>query len=96
MLTKTVTKMFPTPDTVGIRLVLKDDNRPDLGPGEQVVIDQTFSNNFNAGSGMANEVRDEIFRAAQEAIDNYKKCSAIYAAASYQTAVTQIDNALTL
>lgn len=95
-LTKVVTKMFPTPNTVGIHLVIKDDERPDLGPGEHIVIRHTISRNFDRSVGIVNKIRDEIGREAQEVIDEYKKCKAVYAAASYDEKVTQIDNALTL
>lgn len=96
MLAKTVTKTFPTENTVGMHLVLTDDARPDLGDGEQVVIDQDFSENFSPGEGIVNEVRDAIGGKIQAAIDEYKRKKTIYDAPTYETARTQIDNALTL
>lgn len=36
-LAKTLTKMFPTDNEIGIHLILTDDDRLDLGAGEQVV-----------------------------------------------------------
>lgn len=95
-LAKTITKMFPTPNKVGFRLVLTDDERPDLGTGPQVVLTRTFQGNFETGTTIKNEVRDELGKQAQQAIDNYKKLASRYAAPAYGTAITQIDNALKL
>lgn len=95
-LAKTVTKMFPTPNRVGIHLKLTDDDRPDLGPGVQIVIDRNFAGAFITGSDMQDKVRDEIGKAAQTAIDAYKKLRAVYDATAYGTKVTQISNALKL
>ena len=94
MLSKTVTKAFPTLNHIGIHLRLTDDARPDLGPGVQTVIDTDFTEQFIPGSGMANTIRDAVGNAAQAAIDEYKKCRDVYTAAAFDTAVTQINNAL--
>lgn len=95
-LTKTVTKMFPTPSTVGIHLVITDDDRPDLGEGAQVVINTVIDEQYVAGEDMANDVRDKIGARAQKAIDRYKALRAVYDKETYDTKVGQIEGALTL
>ena len=95
-LAATVTRMWPTEDLVGIHLVLTDDDRPDLGTGAQVVINQTFQANVPIGADMALEVQQELGGQAQAAIDFYKKLKAYYMKPAYQTKVTQIGNNLTL
>ena len=95
-LAKTVTKMFPTENRVGINLVLTDDDRPDLGTGAQVVINKTIQRQYIAGQGMANKVRDEIGLEAQGLIDRYKTLKARFDNSTYGTKVNQINNALTL
>lgn len=95
-LTKTVTKMFPTPNTIGINLVVTDDDRPDLGAGAQVVISTTIARNYVKGQDMPNKVRDEIGWEAQTLIDEYKDLRADYDKPAYGTKVGQIDGGLTL
>lgn len=87
-LTKTVTKMFPTENTVGLHLKLEDDG--------VTVIDQDFSEQFVSGEDIPNEVRDKIGSRMQEAIDKYKALKARFDSAKYETVRTQVDNALTL
>ena len=87
-LTKTVTKVFPTENTVGLHLELKDD--------DVVVIDQDFTRDYSPAAGIANEIRDSIGNEMQAAIDNYKKLKNRFDAVAYDTIRTQIDNALTL
>ena len=96
MLAKTVTKMFPTASTVGIHLVVTDDDRPDLGEGVQVVINTVVSEQYVAGEDMANEVRDKIGERAQKLIKKYKDLRAVYDKETYDTKVGQIEGALTL
>lgn len=95
-LAKTVSKMFPTPNTIGINLIVTDDDRPDLGAGTQVVINKIISRNYVKGQDLPNKLRDEIGAEAQTLIDNYKDLRADYDKSAYGTKVTQIDNALTL
>lgn len=95
-LAKTVTKMFPTPNTLGINLIVTDDDRPDLGPGERVVISKTISRNHVKSQDMPVKIATEIGKEAQALIDNYKSLRSDYDKEAYQTKVTQIDNALTL
>ena len=94
-LAKTVTKMFPTEDHVGIRLVLTDDARPDLGTGAQVVVNQIFKINVPIDADMALEAQKELGGQVQAAIDKYQRLRAIYVKPAYQTKVTQIDSKLT-
>lgn len=96
-LTATLTKMFPTEDEVGINLVLTDDDRDDLepiGPGTKTVLTQTFSAQYVTGQDMSNEVRDELGKRAQEAIDRYKMLRARFINPVYDTKVGQIQGAL--
>ena len=99
-LTKTVTKVFPTESrgsqTIGIRLVLTDDDRPDLGSGTHVVIDETFTVVRAIGTAPDTESKTIIGAAAQEAINVYKRCRAAFESAAYETARAQIDGGLTL
>ena len=95
-LAKTVTKMWPTEDHVGIHLILTDDDRPDLGTGAQEVVNEIFKVNVPIDADMALEAQQELGGQAQAAIDKYKRLRAIYVKPVYQTKVTQINNALTL
>lgn len=88
MLTKTVTKMYPTENTVGLHLELKDD--------DVVVIDKDFAENYAAGQDIPNEVRDKIGKRMQKAIDRYKALKARFEHPKYETVRTQIDDNLTL
>lgn len=94
-LTKTIIKMWPTENEMGIHLVITDNDRSDLGEGEQEVIKKTFSRNVPKGN-MANKVRDELGLEAQAEINRYKVLRARYDNPIYQTKVTQIDNNLKL
>lgn len=87
-LVKTVTKVFPTENTVGLHLELKDDNI--------VVIDKDFIENYAPGVGVTNDIRDEIGKKMQAAINNYKMLKNRFDTAAYETVRTQIDNNLTL
>ena len=100
VLTKTVTKMFPTKNRatgmlVGIHLVITDDDRPDLGPGEQVVINETISRQLESG-GMSSAIATEIGEQAQKYIDDYKALRSKYDNATYDTRIGQINSALNL
>ena len=99
-LAKTVTRVFPTESrgsqTVGIHLVLTDDDRPDLGSGTHVVIDELFT--MDRAIGTPPDAKDKIAlgQDAQAAIDKYKRCKATFASAAYETARAQIDEGVTL
>lgn len=95
-LAKTVTRMFPTENRIGINFTLTDNDRPDLGPGAQVVVAAVISRNYVKGQDIPNELRDEIGREAQALIDRYKDLRGDYDKPAYQTKVNQIDGALTL
>lgn len=100
MLAKTVTKVFPTESrgsqTVGIRLVLTDDDRPDLGTGTYVVIDEPFTTVREPGTPPNAKDKQVIGQKAQAAIDKYKRCKSAFESAAYETARSQIDGGLTL
>ena len=93
-LVATLTKMFPTENRVGIKLVLTDNDRSDLGTGAQVVINKTIQRQYVAGQGMANKARDEIGLEAQGLIDRYKTLKARFVNPVYDTKVAQIQTAL--
>lgn len=95
-LAKTVTKMFPTDNHIGIILILTDDDRSDLGEGAQEVVRKTIKRNVPTNADMSDKVQREIGLEAQRAIDDYKKLKAIYDKPIYQNKVNQIDNNLTL
>jgi len=96
MLDKTVTRIFPTDNEIGIHLVLTDDERPDLGEGAQVVVNETFTRNIPTAINMTDKVRDELGLEAQAEINHYKRLREIYDKPLYQTKVNQIKNNLTV
>jgi len=87
-LEKTVTKVFPTENKVGLHLELKDDG--------VVVIDEDFTEDYAPGVGVTNDIRDAIGNKMQAAIDQYKMLKNRFDAAAYKTVRTQVDNNLTL
>ena len=99
-LTKTVTKVFPSGASstvsVGMHLVLTDDDRADLGAGEQTVIDRDFTTGYAKGQDMTTEAKNDVGNQMQAAIDAYKSNRAMFVSAAYDTARTQIDGGLTL
>lgn len=95
-LAKTVKRMFPTENHVGIHLILTDADRPDLGEGAQVVVNETFTANIPFDTDLTNKTRQELGVKAQSAINRYKKLATYYAKPAYETKVEQIANALTL
>ena len=92
-LTKTVTKVFPTPNHVGLHLKLIDDSRD---PAEQMVIDKDYMEQWASGTDVPNEVKVEIGKRMQADIDAYKALLARYNAAAYDTAASQVETGLTL
>ncbi len=90
------TKMWPDANYVGMNLIITDNDRPDLGQGEQVVIQKAIKRQFITGEDITNEVRDSIGEEAQKLINNYKAERAMYDKAIYQTKIDQIKGALTL
>ena len=100
MLDLTVTKVFPTGSSgtyqVGIHLVLTDDDRADLGAGEQTVIDRPFRINHAKGTEVTAAEKTEVGNLAQDAIDTYKSQREMFVSAAYNTARDQIAAALTI
>lgn len=90
------TKMWPDANSIGMNLIITDNNRPDLGPGEQVVIQQTIKRQFVTGEDMTNRARDSIGEEAQILINSYKAERARYVKPIYQTKIDQITGALVL
>lgn len=91
-----VTRIFPTDNEIGIHLVLTDDDRPDLGEGEQVVVNEKFTRNIPTDADMTDKVRDELGLEVQAEINHYKRLRGIYDRPLYQTKVNQINNNLTV
>ncbi len=87
-LTVTVTKVFPTPNHVGLHLELKDDG--------VVVIDKDYMHQWASGTDVPDEVKQEIGARMQEDIDAYKALAARYNAAAYDTAASQVEAGLVL
>lgn len=56
-LAKTVTRKFQTDNEIGFHLVVTDDDRPDLGEGAQLVVNEIFTRNIFANADMSNEVQ---------------------------------------
>ncbi len=94
-LTAIVTKAFPGKDTVGMHLKLTDDDRADLGDGEQTIIDKDFMESFS-GDAPSTEAKVAIGSAMQAEIDNYKDRRAKFVHAVYETARSQIAAGLSV
>ncbi len=94
-LTKTIIPMRPTENEIRITLILKDDERPDLGAGMQIVIDKTFTENVPSGEVMSEKTEKEFTIKAQKAIDYYKTIRSRYEAV-YGDKISKIDSALKL
>jgi hypothetical protein len=90
------TKMWPDENNVGINLVVTDNDRPDLGAGEQIVIEETISRQYVKGEDMTVDTATDIGNAAQALIDEYVAERVIYTKAIYQTRINQIVGALSL
>ncbi len=87
-LTVTVTKIFPTPNHVGLHLELKDDG--------VVVISKDYMEQWASGTDVPNEVKVRIGKRMQEDIGRYKALSLRYNAAAYDTAASQVEAGLVL
>lgn len=92
-LTKTVTKMFPTPNHVGLHLKLVDDSRE---AGEQTVIDKDYMEQWASGTNVPNEVKQRIGGRMQADIDAYKALVARFNHDDYNTAASQVEAGLVL
>lgn len=90
------TRMWPGANNIGMNLIITDNNRPDLGEGEQVVINAQIKRQFVTGDDITDRIRDSIGEEAQERINSYKAERAIYDKPIYQTKIDQIKGALTL
>ncbi len=87
-LTKTVTRVFPDANHVGLHLELKND--------DVVVIDKDYMEQWASGTDVPNEVKQRIGARMQADIDEYKALLARYNAAAYDTAVSQVEAGLTV
>lgn len=88
-LTKTITKIMPTKNQIGVHLKLEDDAHPDpLQTGNIVVIDEDITDNFSGDPTVDN--RAEIARKVQRRVNEYKVNKAMYLKAVYTNAVTWI------
>ncbi len=87
-LTKTVTKVFPTANHVGLHLLLEDDGVP--------VIDKDYMEQWASGTDVPNDIKVKIGKRMQADIDVYKALKARYNAAAYDLAATQVEAGLVL
>ncbi len=92
-LAKTVTKVFPTANHVGLHLKLIDDSRDS---DEQTVIDKDYMHQWASGTDVPNEVKVEIGKRMQVDINAYKALAARYNAYAYSTAASQVEAGLVL
>lgn len=90
------TRMWPDENWVGINVLITDDERPDLGAGAQVAINQVVKRQYVKGQDMTNNIRDEIGNEAQGLINDYKALRAKYKNSVYVSKTDQIIGALTL
>ena len=93
MLSKTVTKVFPDANHVGLHLKLVDDTRD---PAEQTVIDKDYMHQWASGTDVPNEVKVELGKLMQADIDTYKALAVRYNAAAYDAAASQVEDGLNL
>lgn len=91
-LAKTVSMTFPSKNHGGIHLLLTDDNRPDIGPGQQTVIDEDIKEHYSGDITPA--VIASLTKQAQGKIDDYRELQAKNAASGYQNAAGTIDGQL--
>ncbi len=87
-LTKTVTRVFPTANHVGLHLELKDDG--------VVVIDKDYMHQWASDTDVPNDVKQAIGARMQVDIDAYKALATRYNAAAYDTAASQVEAGLVL
>ncbi len=92
-LAKTVTKVFPTANHVGLHLKLIDDSRDSA---EQTVIDKDYMHQWASGTDVPDKVKAEIGTLMQKDIDAYKALATRYNAEAYGTAASQIEAGLNL
>lgn len=92
-LTKTVTKVFPTPNHVGLHLKLVDDSRD---PADQIVIDKDYMEQWASGTDVPDEVKQRIGKRTQTDTDAYKALKARFDAPAYDTAAQQGEDGLVL
>ncbi len=95
-LAKTLTRTFPTENRIGVHLILTDSDRPGLGEGAQVVVNEIFEANIPVDMDISNKVQVDFGKRAQAAINKYKKLADYYAKPAYKTKVEQIDSNLQL
>ncbi len=88
--------MWPDENWVGLNVVITDDERPDLGLGAQVVINQVVKRQYVKGQDITNDVRDAIGEEAQKLINDYKTLRTKYKNQVYIDKTDQIIGALTL
>jgi len=87
-LSKEVTKLFPSPNKIGMRLVLADTDEGCSG------FTKDYWQQFSPGDGATTAIKQKIGRDMQRDIDRYKALKTVYEADAFDTAVTQISNAL--
>lgn len=93
-LLKTIQKTFPgSVHHMGLRLQLTDDDRADLGPGPQTVIDEVITENYSGGAPTP-AIITALTKEAQDRIDDYKTRRTRYTHPLYHDAIADIAAAV--
>ena len=88
-LAKTVTKIMPTKNQIGVHLKLEDDDHP-ITEGMVVVIYEDITDNYSDEPTVDN--RAEIAKRVQKKIDEYKSNKEMYLNPKYTNAVTWVSD----
>ena len=87
-LTVVVTRVFPTRDTVGLVLELRNDG--------VVVFTKIYNQQFDPAIGLTVGIRDKIQKRMQKDIDIYKAKYVVYMSAGYVNAPAIVESNLVL
>lgn len=87
-LTKTVSKVFPSENKVGLHLELKDD--------DVVVISKSYMVQFSKDEGVTDAIESEITKRMQADIDKYKMLKARFDNQKYDDARSNVEQSLIL
>ena len=89
-------RVWPSRNRMGFHVVVMDDDRPDLGVGAQEVLNITKTKGVPVGQPPSVDDRDEVMRAIQKDIDQYKEERIRFDLPQYETAATYVENNLNL
>jgi len=88
-------KLFPDDNTMGINVVLTDDDRPDKGEGEQKIFDEDFRVNVAAGTTeISPDDQKTLEDEAQARINKYKELRGRYDNQDYKNVADAINSKL--